>query len=94
MYPVIPRQSFACGACVWKGLRGKRTLEVGQVRLLVELGARVAEGADDVVDLDGRVLESLLALLGGSVGAGVCRRLVLVCLAALTALGTEFGVMY
>lgn len=48
-----------------------RTLEVGQVALLVELGGLETERVDDVVDLDLGVLNTLISLLGGSVGTGV-----------------------
>ncbi len=54
--------------------RGQRTLEVGEVALLVEGGGLQAEGVDDVVDLGDLVLEGLLGLLGGGVGTGVCAR--------------------
>lgn len=47
------------------------SLKVGEVRLLVELGRLETERVDDVVDLDGTLLKSLLSLLGGSVGTGV-----------------------
>lgn len=49
-----------------------RTLEVGQVALLVEGGGLETERVDDVVDLDGGVLKTLIGLLSGSVGTGVC----------------------
>lgn len=48
-----------------------RTLQVGEVALLVELCALETEGVDNVVDLDGGVLKSLLTLLGGGVGTNV-----------------------
>lgn len=51
--------------------RGKHTLEVGEVALLVELGALETEGVDNVVDLDGSILELLLLLLSGGVGTNV-----------------------
>jgi hypothetical protein len=50
----------------------EHTLEICEVRLLVELGALEAERVDDVVDLDGLVLDTLVSLLGGSVGANIC----------------------
>jgi hypothetical protein len=57
---------------VWVQPGGKRrTLEVGKVGLLVELGALVAERVDDVVDLDGLVLDTLVGLLSRSVGTDV-----------------------
>jgi hypothetical protein len=46
-------------------------LQVGEIRLLVERSALKTERVDDVVDLDFRVLEGLLGLLGGRVGTGV-----------------------
>jgi hypothetical protein len=46
-------------------------LKVGEVGLLVERGALKTERVDDVVDLDGTILELLLGLLGGSVGTSV-----------------------
>ena len=48
-----------------------RTLEVGHICLLVELGRLKTEGVDDVVDLDGLVLDTLISLLGGGVGTNV-----------------------
>lgn len=48
-----------------------RTLEVGQVALLVEAGGLETERVDDVVDLDLGILETLLGLLSGSIGTGV-----------------------
>lgn len=47
------------------------TLKVGKEGLLVELGALETERVDNVVDLDGTVLELLLGLLGGGVGTSV-----------------------
>ena len=51
-----------------------RTLEVAEVRLLVELSLPEIEGFDDVVDLLGRVIELLGGLLGGGIGASVCNK--------------------
>jgi hypothetical protein len=48
------------------------TLEVRQVRLLIERGALEPERVDNIVDLDRCVLNALLSLLGGRVGANVC----------------------
>ncbi len=48
-----------------------RTLEVGKVGLLVERGALQTERVDDVVDLLLGVLQGLIGLLGGRVGANV-----------------------
>jgi hypothetical protein len=48
-----------------------RTLEVGEVGLLVERGGLETERVDDVVDLGRSVIEGLLGLLGGSVGTDV-----------------------
>lgn len=53
-----------------------RTLEVGEVALLVEAGLVQAEGVDDVDDLVLVVLDGLLGLLGGSIATGVCVQLV------------------
>ena len=50
---------------------GESTLEVNKITLLVELGALETERVDNVVDLERGVLEGLLALLGGGVGANV-----------------------
>jgi len=50
-----------------------RTLEVREVGLLVEAGALQTERVDDVVDLDGLILNTLLGLLGGGVGANVLK---------------------
>ena len=50
---------------------GALTLEVSKVGLLVEAGARETERVDDVVDLDDLILEGLLSLLCGGVGANV-----------------------
>lgn len=47
------------------------TLEVSKVTLLVEAGALETERVNNVVDLDGGILESLIGLFGGSVGAGI-----------------------
>jgi hypothetical protein len=47
------------------------TLEMGEVLLLVVAGALETERMDDVVDLDLLVLNSLLGLLGGRIGANV-----------------------
>lgn len=62
---------------IWKMCIGMlyRTLEVAEVALLVERGRGETEGVNNVVDLDGRVLNSLISLLGGSVGTNVCREL-------------------
>ena len=57
---------------------GALTLEVSKVGLLVEAGALETERVDDVVDLDDLILEGLLSLLGGGVGANVWDTLVLV----------------
>ncbi len=57
---------------------GALTLEVSKVGLLVEAGARETERVDDVVDLDDLILEGLLSLLCGGVGANVWDTLVLV----------------
>lgn len=46
-------------------------LEVGQVALLVEAGGLETEGVDDVVDQGDVVIQSLVGLLGGSVGTDV-----------------------
>lgn len=51
---------------------GRGTLEVGQIRLLVELGRAEAEGVDDVVDRLSAVVEVVSGLLGRGVGADVC----------------------
>jgi hypothetical protein len=48
-----------------------RTLKVGQVALLVELGGLETEGSNDVVDLDDLVIGTLLSLLGRGVGTSV-----------------------
>jgi hypothetical protein len=48
-------------------------LEVREVRLLVEGGALQTERVDDVVDLDGLILKTLLGLLGGGVGTSVLK---------------------
>lgn len=50
---------------------GALTLEISKVGLLVEAGALETERMDDVVDLDDLILEGLLSLLSGSVGANV-----------------------
>lgn len=52
---------------------GKRgiTLEMAKIRLLVELGGLKTERVDNVVDLDSSILNALLSLLSGSVGANV-----------------------
>jgi hypothetical protein len=47
------------------------TLQVGEIPLLVEGRLLQTERVDDVVDLNGLVLKSLLGLLGGRVGADV-----------------------
>jgi hypothetical protein len=53
-------------------VRGSLTLEVGEVALLVELGLLETERVDDI-DLGLElVVGTLLLLLGGSVGTGVC----------------------
>jgi hypothetical protein len=49
-----------------------RTLEVCEVALLVEASLVQAERVDDVDLLLGRVLGTLLLLLGGSIGTSVC----------------------
>ena len=46
------------------------TLEVSQIRLLVERGGLESEGVDDIINLRGSVLESLFLLL--SRGIGTC----------------------
>lgn len=51
------------------------TLEVGQVALLVEGGLNKAERGDDVDHSLDVVLGTLLGLLSGSVGTGVCAKL-------------------
>ena len=56
--------------CCCCGYRG-RTLEIGKIRLLVELGALETERVDNVVDLDGSILEALILLLGGRVASNV-----------------------
>lgn len=48
-----------------------RTLEVGQVTLLVERGALETERSNDVVDLDLGVVKLLSTLLGGGVGTDI-----------------------
>lgn len=48
-----------------------RTLEVGQVTLLVERGALETERMGDVVDLDLGVVKLLSSVLGGSVGTDI-----------------------
>ncbi len=48
------------------------TLKIAKVRLLVERGRLKAKRVDDVVDLLFSIVEGLLGLLGGRVGAGVC----------------------
>lgn len=48
------------------------TLEIRQVGGLVEAGRLETEGVDDVVDLLGGVLETLVSLLGRGVGTSVC----------------------
>jgi hypothetical protein len=50
----------------------QRTLQVGKVGLLVELGGVETECADDVVDGNGTVLNTLLGLLSRCVGTSVC----------------------
>jgi len=47
------------------------TLQIGEVRLLVEAGALETEGVHHVVDFDISVLDTLLSLLGGSVSTRV-----------------------
>jgi hypothetical protein len=53
---------------------GKRTLDVGLVAVLVHGHLGELEGVDDVVDLGNTVLNTLLSLLGGSVGTSVYLR--------------------
>ena len=48
------------------------TLEVGQVALLVEAGLVQTERVDDIDPGLERVISTLLGLLSGSVGTGVC----------------------
>ena len=48
------------------------TLKIGQVRGLVEAGGLETERVDDVVDLLGRVLDTLVGLLSRGVGTSVC----------------------
>ena len=50
----------------------KHTLEVGEIRLLVELRGLKPESVDDVVDLGGRIIELLRSLLGRGVGTDIC----------------------
>jgi len=67
---------------VIKHLRGggkNHTLEVGKIRLLIERSALEAERVNDVVHLDGLVLNTLLGLLSGSVGADICFYIYLFC---------------
>jgi len=64
---------LCCPSQSIRGGIGSRTLEVGQVALLVERSALETERVDNVVDLDGRVLQGLLGLLSGRVGADVWR---------------------
>lgn len=52
-------------------MAAKRTLKVGKVRLLVEGGGLEAESVDNVVDLNGTILDLLGGLLSGSVGTSV-----------------------
>lgn len=62
------------------GGKGKRTLEVGHVGLLVERGGLEEAGGDDVDDLLGGVLGTLVVTtLGGGVGTGVCGERVSIC---------------
>jgi hypothetical protein len=49
----------------------KRTLEMAEVGLLVELGRLETEGVHDVVDLDGTILETLIGFLSRGVGSSV-----------------------
>jgi len=44
---------------------------MAKIRLLVELGGLKTERVDNVVDLDSSVLNALVGLLSGSVGADV-----------------------
>lgn len=53
------------------GLLDLHTLEVRKVGLLVERGGLETESRDNVVDLCGLVVKSLLGLLSGSVGTSV-----------------------
>lgn len=49
----------------------KRTLQVSQVALLVELGLVQAEGMHDIEDSLGALVDALISLLGRGVGANV-----------------------
>jgi hypothetical protein len=49
----------------------EHTLKMAEVSLLVKLGGLETERVDNVVDLDSSVLNTLLGLLGGSVGTSV-----------------------
>ena len=54
------------------GYFGRLTLEVGKVALLVEVGALETERVNNVVDLDGLVLNTLvITALSRSVGTSV-----------------------
>jgi hypothetical protein len=49
----------------------RHTLEVGKVALLVEGSGLEAERVNNVVDLDGGIINTLLGLLGRGVGTGI-----------------------
>jgi hypothetical protein len=66
MYAITPSERYLnlemCG----------RTLEMAEICLLVEGGLVETERVDNVVDLDGAILDTFLGLLSRCVGTSVC----------------------
>jgi hypothetical protein len=52
-------------------VESSHTLEMGEIRFLIELCRLKTERVDNVVDLDGAILNTLLDLLSRSVGPNI-----------------------